>query len=221
MLKGLALKLRGLEVERVPFDPSGLGDAVAARTEWGPATGGGVSFRTHRLAEVEASRVEFRATGRAVLFSGVWIAIGLTSAVGPVVVAAVFQAGGQALPVIVSILLGSLFMFGGGSMLYHGTAPIVFDKRQGDYWKGRVAPYETGGRLELKDHAKLDRIYALQLISERCRSKNSSYHSYELNLVLDDGTRMNVIDHGDRDGMRRDAEALAAFLGTPLWDATG
>jgi len=222
MLKELALKLRGLKVEPVPFDPSTLGDPVAARTEWGPAKGGGIKFRTHRLAEAAASRMEFRATRRALLFHGVFIAIGLAIAVGSVVGSAVTQTEGlETLAVIVSISLGLLFIGGGCSMLYSGTTPVVFDKRRGDYWKGRVAPYETGSRLELEEHAKLDRIYALQLISERCRSRSSSYDSYELNLVLDDGARMNVIDHADLEQMRRDAEVLAAFLGRPVWDATG
>jgi hypothetical protein len=66
----------------------------------------------------------------------------------------------------------------------------------------------------------LGEIHALQLISEHCTSDNSSYYSYELNLVLADGRRINVVDHGNRATLYSDADSLAAFLGVPIWDAT-
>ncbi|RWX50781.1 hypothetical protein VU01_12641, partial [Candidatus Electrothrix marina] len=49
----------------------------------------------------------------------------------------------------------------------------------------------------------------------------SSYCSYEINLVLQDGSRINVVDHGKKNRIREDAHALAEFLGKPLWDASG
>ncbi len=48
----------------------------------------------------------------------------------------------------------------------------------------------------------------------------SSYYSYELNLVLDDGSRINVVDHGNLDRLRGDAQTLSRFLDKPVWDAT-
>lgn len=219
MLKGLAQKLRGLRVETVAFDPAALGDDLARRTEWGPAKSGGASFRTHRLVEVDPTRVEFRATRGAVAFYLIFLLMGLGFAIG-FTVAAVSADSSQGFPMFLPALIGLVFVAIGGGLMYFGTAPIVFDRRYGEYWKGRVAPNETGNRLELKHHAEFDRIHALQIISERCHSKNSSYYSYELNLVLDDATRMNVIDHGSLDDMRRDAQRLAALLGKPIWDAT-
>ena len=219
MFKGLALKLKGLRVESVPFDPAALGDDLAARTEWGPAKGGGASFRTHQLVEVDPTRIEFRATRGAVVFYSIFLGIGLAVMVGFTVAALAVDSRGD-FPLIVPILFGSIFAAVGGGLLYFGTAPIVFDKRRGEYWKGRVAPYEAGRQGALEHHTDLDRIHALQIISEHCRSKNSSYYSYELNLVLDDATRMNVIDHGSLEQMRRDAERLAVLLGKPVWDAT-
>jgi hypothetical protein len=105
-------------------------------------------------------------------------------------------------------------------MFYFGAAPIVFDKRKGSYWKGRTSPYDVRHTSELKDHAPLDRIHALQLISEHVRGNKSSYYSYELNLVLDDGARLNVVDHGSRERVQADARTLSEFLDKPIWDAT-
>jgi hypothetical protein len=48
----------------------------------------------------------------------------------------------------------------------------------------------------------------------------NSYYSYELNLVLDDGSRINVVDHGNLDRLRSDAQTLSRFLDKPVWDAT-
>ena len=56
------------------------------------------------------------------------------------------------------------------------------------------------------------------MVSEYC-SGETSFYSYELNLVLADGSRVNVVDHGNLPRIRRDAAMLAGFLGVPLGDA--
>ena len=63
------------------------------------------------------------------------------------------------------------------------------------------------------------------ILQERVSSSSSSggssrYYSYELNLVLKDGTRLNVVDHGGKSLLNANAETLAQFLNVPVWDAT-
>jgi hypothetical protein len=209
-------------IEAVAYDPSQLGDELATRTEWGPAKRGGASFGTHRLVDAGPRRVEFRATKGALAFYAVFAVMGLMALV--IFPAAAFASMGlqwrTLLFLILPLVVGSVFVAVGGAMWYHGSAPIVFDKQRGEYWKGRVAPAEAANRHQIKERFELDRIHALQLISEFCRGNDSSYYSYELNLVLDDATRLNVVDHGNRGELRHDAEELAKFLGRPLWDAT-
>jgi hypothetical protein len=116
-------------------------------------------------------------------------------------------------------LFGLVFAAVGGGTLYGGTKPIAFDIQLGYFWKGRnPPPYNFG--VEPKEALPLPRIHALQIVSERCSSSKSSFMSYELNLVLQDGSRRNVVDHGNLDGLRTDARELAIFLAVPLWDAT-
>jgi hypothetical protein len=67
---------------------------------------------------------------------------------------------------------------------------------------------------------RFDDIYALQLIKERVRTKNSSYSSYELNLIHKDTTRTNLVDHGKYALLQQDAEMLSSVIGVPLWDGT-
>jgi hypothetical protein len=57
------------------------------------------------------------------------------------------------------------------------------------------------------------------LLREFVQGNKNSYDSYELNLVLRDGRRLNVIDHGTLHAIREDARILADYLGVSIWDA--
>jgi hypothetical protein len=77
----------------------------------------------------------------------------------------------------------------------------------------------------VKEHCRLSDIHAIQLLQEYVSTSSSSgsssrYYSYELNLVLKDGNRLNVVDHGKLSLIRTDAEQLGQFLNVPVWDAT-
>lgn len=50
-------------------------------------------------------------------------------------------------------------------------------------------------------------------------SENPDYWSFELNLVLTSGERINVVDHGNLGRVRADAKTISALLGCKLWDA--
>ncbi len=224
MLRRFLEKLNDLKIELTPYDPAVLGDPIAERTDWGPAKGGGASFGTHKLVAVDPFRLEFRPTGGALAFYAIFLLVGVAALVGMSIVGFSGLAGNlegeRVLPFLVTTIVGLVFTIAGGGMLRSGSAPIVFDKRRGAYWRGRVAPHELSNRHGHKETTALDEIHALQLISERCTSKNSSYFSYELNLVRDDCTRINVVDHGNRSALHQDANALASFLEVPIWDAT-
>ena len=66
---------------------------------------------------------------------------------------------------------------------------------------------------------QLYQVHALQIIREYVRGNKSSYYSYELNLILKDGSRKNVVDHGSIKQLQKDAQTLGQFLGIPVWDA--
>ena len=51
-------------------------DPVAARTEWGPAAGGGANFRTRKLVQVSPSRVEFQPAAAGRIFPLVFLITG-------------------------------------------------------------------------------------------------------------------------------------------------
>ncbi len=204
---------------RNTFDPSHFNDPVAMQTDWTPAKGGGTNFSTHNLAEVSHNRMEFRASIGARLFYLIFLLAGLRLLIGFSVSKLLSGEFYFDIELIMTMFAGLVFALAGGSMLYYGTAPVVFDKWTFFFWKGRKKPDFAFGTNTLKHSARLDKIHALQLISEYCRGNKSSYYSYELNLVLEDGERINVVDHGNQDKLREDAGTLSAFLEKPVWDA--
>ena len=135
------------------FDPSVFDDPVALETDWTPAASGGASFRTHRLVQPSANRVEFVAT-----------------------------LGAKAIYLV---------------FLVSGAGVLLFQFN-------RIRIAQTG----FSDQ------------DTHISGSKSSYTSYELNLVLDDGSRINVVDHGNLDRLRGDATTLSRFLSKPVWDAT-
>ncbi|MBS3735402.1 MAG: hypothetical protein KGY99_10845 [Phycisphaerae bacterium] len=123
---------------------------------------------------------------------------------------------------IAPVMIGAVFAIAGAALWYFGTRPVVFDKHRAAFWKGKRAPDRVFDR-DRKNGAKLEDIHAIQLLCEYIPSSGSrrsaSFYSYELNLVLHDGSRLNVTDHSKLHKLRKDAKALAAFLDVPVWDA--
>jgi hypothetical protein len=208
--------LASLVPVRRRFDPSTLADPMARQIAWSPVKAGGANFCTHKLVEAGPNRVQFRATLGAVLFHLVFVVVG-----AGVALARVLEGDPPRLSADfpVPLLFGSVFFATGSAMLYFGTAPIVFDKYKSCFWKGRRGPDDVADPRTLKHFAPLADVHALQILSELCSGRNGSYYSYELNLVLCDQRRINVVDHGNLGRLREDAQVLARFLGKPIWDA--
>jgi hypothetical protein len=203
-----------------PFDASRFNDPLALQTTWTPAKSGGSNFHTHRLVEIDHHRLEFRATWGAKLFAAVFFVVG----VGVLIMGTLFgfvdsNTGEEANPLFI-YLFGLTFAGIGGWVYYYMSTPRVFDKWAGLYWKGHKKPAGIHDISSTNKNSRISDIHAIQLLSERVSSDKSSYHSYEINLVLKNGERINVVDHGKLSEVRNDAEKLSQFLGKPIWDAT-
>ena len=220
MLKELVEKLQKLSRENVSFDPSIFNDPIASRTQWTPANGGGANFKTHNFVQVNTTRIIFRSSIGARIFYGIFLLMGLGFTFG--FSYQQFSEGtfNFSFDSLFPSLIGFFFAVIGGLLFYFGTKPIVFEKGNGYFWKGRKNPETVYNIEELKSCTELKNIYALQIIAEYVRGNKSSYYSYELNLVLEDATRINVIDHGNLNRIRDDVNKLSQFLNKPVWDAT-
>ena len=221
-MKSFVDKIREAVVEsnlKEDFDPSTLGDEIAEKTEWSPLAPGGSNFKTSKLVFDDiGTSARFKASVGALLFSLVFMAFGVGALIGGVF--SFLEKGTEPASFILTGF-GTVFTLVGLAMLRFFTTPHVFDKDQGFYWKGRISKDRLAYAAEtLKNTVSLKRIHALQIVSEYCSGDKSSYYSYELNLVLDDASRINVVDHGDVKSLRQEAASLAEFLKVPLWDAS-
>lgn len=204
------------------FDPAVFDDPVALKTEWCPAKGGGANFRTHALRLTPEGRAAFRPTAGYLVFCGLFLCVGL--AIDIAVTVATLKAGNSLLSVewLMPVGIGSVFAVVGGCLIAFGAQPVVFDKQAGSVWRGWRDPRQDFEHGSEKSGilCALDDVHAIQIVSEYVRGNKSSYTSYELNLVRVDGTRINVVDHGSIDQIRKDAAALGEYLEAPVWDAT-
>lgn len=221
MLKKLKLALEQLASRAAPdpFDASRFNDPLASQIQWTPFKPGGTNFRTHNLVMIDFNRMEFKTSIGARLFYSVFLFVGLGIGMGFTVAAANAGTPFFDSELIIPILFGLVFAVVGGVLFYTGAKPVVFDKRSGYFWKCWKSPDKAFNLNAMEEYTKLSDIHALQLLSEYIRGDKSSYHSYELNLVLKDGNRVNVVDHGNHVKLLEDARTLGDFLGIPVWDA--
>ncbi len=199
-----------------PFDPSSLGDPLALKTDWTPVKGGGALFVTRRLLEVDPDRMEYRPSPG---FIGFGLCLVFLFLVGPVGALTNGLRSGAFNPIIfVAFPVILATVIGAGYAINLVTTPIVFDRRSGLFWKGRVAPDEAFDPGASEHSVSLQDLIALQVIrANRVRQEQR----YELNLVRKGGERINVVSHGDPFRLRADAATLSAFLQRPVWDALG
>ena len=187
---------------RSKFDPSIFNDPIAIATGWNSATDLNISanFSTHRLIKVGASRMEFRVSYISLLLYVAFI----ISGIGTIFI--FFDRG----PVY-AVALGLLFILLGCYFLFHNTVPIIFDKQKGFFWKGRKEPGDSFGR-DHQNFYKFEGVHALQLIYPK------DSENYQLNLVLKDSERLNILNHENKTRIINDATTLSVFLQIPVWN---
>jgi len=220
MFRSLAERWRRRIAGGRKIDPAVFGDPRALETQWIPAAPGGANFGTHRLIQVSANRVEFALTLAGKCFFLLFLLSGLGVLLLQVNRIRIGTADPSGKDFWIPLLAGLAFAVIGAGLYWFGATPRVFDRTRGAFWRSRREPSLMEGIRRTKTSVPLDSIHALQLLAEYVSGDKSSYYSYELNLVLDDASRINVVDHGNLERLRGDARSLAQFLDIPLWDAT-
>jgi hypothetical protein len=190
-------------------------DEFSHQVDWTPLKPGGSNFGTHYLVEPESGgrTLIFKATKGGMAFGLIFLLIGLgiLTLVGWQIVTQ-----GKYGLLFMGLLIGLPFTAAGFFLVRWLTQPRVFDLIARDYYVGFKRP-DRQHKDKLTD---LNRVKALQLMTEKVSGSKSRYNSYELNLILDDGSRVAVVDHGNYEQMLIDAEQLAKTLHVPLWDNT-
>ncbi|MEM6515451.1 MAG: hypothetical protein AAF688_04655 [Bacteroidota bacterium] len=180
-----------------------------------PLALGGASFETQVLYKKASHRYEFKPSRGYGFFCGAFVIV-------PFIIIAVvlYQNANQfnygiienSWPLLLFVLVWSLATL---FLLRTLFRPIVFDKSINRFYKG----FFKNKTKDAKHNISMSRIVALQIIGEIVSGKDKSYNSFELNLVLDDASRINVIDHGNLKGVISDADSLSQFLNVPICTA--
>jgi hypothetical protein len=169
-------------------------DPQANITQWGPLRPGGSNFTTHRLNE-HPQGLEYRKNFKLMLFGALFALLGLGVSTRGVISGELFAG-----------LFGLIFLTVGVWVLWP-TSVLFHRELRSVTLKGRTVPFST--------------ILALQLLTERVDGSDSAdYDSHELNLVLQNGERLNVVDHAGKQTLREEANRLRGLIGCKVWDAT-
>ncbi len=185
-------------------------DSVVKGNEiWESIASEGSNFYTQRLVKYSNGLIKVRPTVKQILFNLRFVWSGLFALL---VAFGLFIVLENYISILPALIGGTFLWFGVHNM---GQRDIVsfdldtaqFSKKEED--ENRVIPFSQ--------------IHGLQLIEEYNRDSRINiadsymYYSYELNLILKNADRVNIMSHGDKNEMIKDAKMLAAYLSVPIW----
>ncbi len=200
-------------IEAKENDPENSSNLVSTE----PIKSGGASFKTNVLIEDTPSKLVYKPSIGVALFCFIFLAIGLG-----ILFFGFYPFTKEdfininwALP-----LVGLIFTCVSCLMFYSFYKPRVFDKQLGLFYSTyKFKLHHSNNQKKSDDYIPLKQITAIQIIGEYVKSDNGSYKSFELNLVLEDNSRKNVIDHGNLKSIIDDAHVISDFLNVPIWHA--
>ncbi|WP_298350423.1 hypothetical protein [uncultured Dokdonia sp.] len=197
------------------FDPGVFNDELASKVSWSPKAGGGANFKTKSLVKISDSELQYKASSFGKIFGAlfiifpiVFILVGTTTLIKT----------GFKVEALIFVLIPLIFIGVGIFIIKKFNSTITFNKSSGYFHKSKKKEVTSLAVQENAHNFKLDTIKALQILPERVRGDKSSYTSYEINLVFEDGSRYNIVDHGHRKSIETDAVTLSDFLGVPAWN---
>ncbi len=185
---------------------------------WSPLVIGGSSYRTLKLMQASPSQWSYEPTGMHKAFPLIFIWSGAFMAI-------------ILLITIIGFFIGIALVVIGIIWRRRQKKVIIFDFDKKAFWKGdKKLDTNNVNTAMLDDLVPFKEITGIQLLAEtvvtRTVSNNDSnfnnspkvYDSYEMNLVLKNGSRVNVVDHGNFNIMKLEAEAIAKRIEVPVWD---
>lgn len=200
----------------IKVDTQQFNDPIADIIEWHKVIPGGKKYATHTLKKNSAFSYKYTCSKSHLFFNFIVIFAGII----------MILLGWDVFFDIKSdlrkagwVFFGLLTLFVGVFFLLVHSIAITFDKKIGLVWKGRC-PQSLAGRIKEKTKAVyFSDIHAVQVVKEYIKpAKSKYYYVYEINLILKDGTRFQVIDHGIRNQILQDAKILSHLINVPLWN---
>lgn len=192
------------------------GDLIVDGTKiWEPIASDSSNFQTQKLVKGVNGILKIRPTFELIFFNLIFILIGLFALFIGIIFFLLADAPMSYGGIIPTIVGGVFLCFGVSGMMPKKTAVFnlkhsLFSKEADDFRQNRQISFVQ--------------IHGLQLIEVfhpahrmHHNSRSHSYYSYELNLILKNSERVNLMSHGDKEAIILDAKQLAGYLSVPIW----
>lgn len=208
------------EEGKLELDPLEIKESEFDRIELIPLVPGGNSGKTHRFIYVDSNEIEIVPD-----YGFFWRVLDIIPTTLPPLLWIVFMfidiLGIFGMLVVLFIYLAILILHSFIKTINLNTK-IVFNKRSGLYWikKMTFISFNKTVAIRLKD------IKAVQIVKEEVKQTETVFEEqvdliescFELNLILKDNSRRNLIDHSEGNSILYDAKQLAKFLNVPLYN---
>ncbi len=168
------------------------------------------SFYTQRLVKYSNGLIKVRPTVKQTLFHLRFILSGLFVLLFAFVLFIILE---NYIGIFPALIGGTFLWLGVNNIRQRET--VIFDLDTAHFLK----------KEEEKENIDIpfSQIHGLQLIevynkeSRTNMGDSDRYYSYELNIILKNADRVNIMSHGDKNEMIKDTKMLAASLSVPIW----
>ncbi|KLU99997.1 hypothetical protein ACFFLZ_16140 [Photobacterium aphoticum] len=201
-------RVQHININRFEIKSADTDDPVSKRISWNPLALGGCKYKAQTMT-VLGDTIEIKESTSSKLMLAVFWITGL--------VLCYFASQSDFEGWWITMFIGVVFTVVGLAATFLFFETLTFDKAQGVYFRGQYEPEKTF--VNRQKQGRLADIYALQILSEHLHSGVSPFISYELNLVFENGERLNVMDHGDLSALEDSAMRLAELIHVPIWKA--
>lgn len=191
--------------------PQSMGeDSVVKGNEiWEPIANKDSSFHTQRLVKYFNRTIKVRPTIKQTLFNLRIIFFGLFALLMAFVVFVLLENYISILPAMIGVMF---LWFGIHNIKQKETLLFNLDTAQfseKDEESKRIIPFSQIHGLQL--------IEVYNKVSRTNMGNSDRYYSYELNLILKNAQRINILSHGDKNEIIKDTKMLATYLSVPIW----
>ena len=200
-----------------------LNDPLVKNIEWTPLVSWWTNFKTVNVVEDNFWRLIIKSSFQSYFFASIFLVVWslITMQFLVWVDFSKFKTDIKLFAESLSLVIfPSIFIFVWLFLLIRANRKKIFDKSMWYLhdWKKQKDNY--GIFKPGSNDIALSSIHALQIIKEYVQSSKSSYTSYELNLVLKDTKRINLMDYWWLEDIRKQAETIWRYLWAPVWDTT-
>jgi len=188
---------------------------TSINVEWTPLGKKGEHFKSLRLKQVNANRIELNKSIVRLVLSAVFTVIGLSLFIYG---AYHFDENNFTKVMVTGPIIVGFFLAVAGIYYFIFPSVSTFDRRYDWYWRGRRSLTRAKEFSLLKKAMRLSNVAAIQVLTDTFDyDDQNSYTIWEINLVSKNGRRLNVIEIGNRTSILKDAQMLADFLNVPIW----